>query len=29
MEGLDLLTRDVLRYRSYFPKVKLIFPKSA
>ena len=25
-EGLTLLTRDVGRYRSYFPKVKLIAP---
>lgn len=24
--GLDLLTRDVTRYRSYFPSVKLIAP---
>lgn len=26
-EGLSLLTRDTKRYRSYFPKVKLIAPK--
>jgi predicted nucleic acid-binding protein len=25
--GLDLITRDVTRYRNYFPKVKLICPK--
>jgi predicted nucleic acid-binding protein len=28
-EGLTLLTRDVNRYRTYFPKVKLISPPSA
>jgi hypothetical protein len=27
VEGLTLLTRDVRRYRSYFPKVKLIAPR--
>jgi predicted nucleic acid-binding protein len=26
VEGLELLTRDVSRYRSYFPTVKLISP---
>ncbi|MDQ0322137.1 putative nucleic acid-binding protein [Pararhizobium capsulatum DSM 1112] len=26
VEGLDLLTRDTARYRSYFPTVKLIAP---
>jgi len=26
--GLDLITRDVTRYRKYFPTVKLIYPKS-
>lgn len=25
--GLDLITRDVTRYRKYFPKVKLICPE--
>lgn len=25
-EGLTLLTRDAKRYRTYFPKVKLICP---
>lgn len=27
VEGLSLLTRDVARYRTYFPSVKLIAPK--
>ena len=27
VEGLTLLTRDMSRYRSYFPKVKLIAPR--
>jgi len=27
VEGLTLLTRDVARYRTYFPTVKLIVPK--
>lgn len=27
VEGLTLLTRDVARYRTYFPTVKLIAPK--
>ncbi|MHC1729045.1 MAG: type II toxin-antitoxin system VapC family toxin [Syntrophobacteraceae bacterium] len=27
VEGLELLTRDVSRYRSYFPTLKLIYPK--
>jgi hypothetical protein len=26
VDGLTLLTRDVARYKSYFPKVKLIHP---
>jgi predicted nucleic acid-binding protein len=28
VEGLTLLTRDAARYRTYFPKLKLIAPKS-
>lgn len=28
VEGLILLTRDARRYRSYFPKVKLIAPRT-
>ena len=28
-EGLTLLTRDVARYRTYFPSVKLIAPKDS
>jgi len=27
VEGMPLLTRDATRYRTYFPKVKLIAPK--
>jgi predicted nucleic acid-binding protein len=27
MEGLTLVTRDAARYRTYFPKVKLIVPE--
>jgi hypothetical protein len=27
VEGLDLLTREVAKYRSYFPGIKLISPK--
>ena len=29
VEGLTLLTRDVARYRTYFPSVKLIAPKDS
>ncbi len=29
VEGLELLTRDITRYKSYFPTVKLISPQNA
>lgn len=29
VEGLDLITRDVTRYRTYFPSVELIAPQGA